>query len=98
MQPPVARDAETCSYGGSADAWPASAAANTIVESSHARLQHATSRPIRDLASENLQHPVHQNRLRHTSQHLFQMIQWLQLPLEDCPQLQNGGRPLVRVQ
>ncbi len=73
-------------------------AARGSVESSHARLRHATSRPIRHITSKNLQHPIQQNRLRHASQYLLQVAQRLQLPLKQRTKLQNGGRPLLRVQ
>ncbi len=73
-------------------------AARSPVESNHARLRHATSRPIRHITSKNLQHVIQQNRLRHVSQYLLQVIQRLQLPLEERPQSHNGGRPLLRVQ
>lgn len=73
-------------------------AARSPVESNHARLRHATSRPIRHITSKNLQHVIQQNRLRHVSQYLLQVIQRLQLPLEERPQPHNGGRPLLRVQ
>ncbi|PZS81763.1 hypothetical protein A7X74_09810 [Stenotrophomonas maltophilia] len=72
-------------------------AARGSVESSRARLSRATSLPLRHITSKNLQHPIQQNRFRYASQHLFQIIQRLQLPLEERPQLHNGGRPLLRV-
>lgn len=50
------------------------------------------------LAREHLQQPIQQNRFRHASQHLLQVAQWLQLPLKQRTKLQNGGRPLLRVQ
>ncbi len=50
------------------------------------------------LAREHLQHPIQHNRFRHASQYLLQVLQRLQLPLEERPQLHNGGRPLLRVQ
>lgn len=73
-------------------------AARSPVESSHARLRHATSRPIRHITSKNLQHTIQQNRLRHASQYLLQVIQRLQLPLKQRTKLHNDGRPLLRVQ
>ncbi|WP_204374324.1 hypothetical protein, partial [Stenotrophomonas maltophilia] len=62
------------------------------------RLLRRTSRPIGHYTSELPQHPIHQNRLRHANQHLFQIVHWLQLPLKKPPQLQNFGRPLLRIQ
>gem|GEM_PF-6262991 len=73
-------------------------ATRSPVESGHARLRHATSRPIRRFTSKNLQQPIQQNRFRHASQYLLQVIQRLYLPLEERPQPHNGGRPLPRVQ
>lgn len=73
-------------------------AALSPVESSHARLRQATSRPNRHITSKNLQHPIQQNRLRHASQYLLQVVQRLQLPLKQRTKLHNGGCPLLRVQ
>ncbi len=58
----------------------------------------ATSRALRHLAPEHLQQPIQQNRFRHVSQHLLQIAHRLQLPLKQRTKLQNGGRPLLRVQ
>lgn len=59
---------------------------------------HATSHLLMHLAREHLQHPIQQNRFRHTSQHLLKIAHRLQLPLKQRTKLHNGGRPLLRVQ
>lgn len=50
------------------------------------------------LAREYLQHPIQQNRFRHASQYLLQVVHGFQLPLKQRTKLQDGGRPLLRVQ
>jgi len=60
--------------------------------------QPLTSRTPSHIARHRQQHPIHQNRFRHANQHLFHVVQGLQLPLQQCPQRQNVGRPLHRIQ